>query len=116
MKTIKIRIKPNISQKKLFNDHFGAHRFIYNKCVEFVSTTDDFSIFNHKDCKECGTCAYCLKDKTRLNVNKLKLRPHVILKNSEIKKLEKDTFLLDIYYDSRDGALESFVANWNALY
>lgn len=115
IRVVKIRILPTQEQRKLLNNHFGAHRYIYNKCIDYVYNSGDMSIFQHKNCDSCGECNYCKKDIEKLNLNFITLRNKIVRTDEKIRENDEDSekFLLDIYYDSRDRSVRNFVTMWN---
>lgn len=82
MKSLKIKLKPTISQKKVFNEWFNTTNYIYNKTVEYIKK-------GHKALDFQG-----LRDKIITFETKKNNSDYNII-YSKIKKLEKEKKQLD---------------------
>jgi putative transposase len=79
--TRKVRIYPNLEQKKLFSKCFGAHRYFYNKAIEQFSKTKKVESF-------------------------ITVRNQVIVSNKDLTQADKNLWMEDIPYDTRQLAVK----------
>jgi putative transposase len=88
--TRKIRIYPNVEQKRLFSKCFGAHRYFYNKAIEQIRENDKI-----EDSKE--------KNKANKFIS---VRNAVVINNSELSEEDGNLWMQDIPYDTRQLAVK----------
>ncbi len=95
--SIKLRIYPDSEQKKILNNWFGATRFVYNKCLNYIKN-------EYKKCRENNT-------ETKHILNLKNLRALFI---NNINYESRDTWMLDIPYDIRDESLQDLLGNYSS--
>ncbi len=88
--TRKIRIHPNVEQKKLFAKCFGAHRYFYNKALDKFKENEKIED---------------VKEKVRAN-SFYSLRNAVVIKDSDLN--ETNIWMKEIPFDTRANAVKCF--------
>lgn len=81
----KVRIYPNKQQIEMFNQCFRAHRYIYNKALEF-------------------------HNKSKI-ISSITIRNNILTKLKDHKKDSKEYWLKNIPYDTQDGAIRLLSKN-----
>jgi len=87
--SIKLRIYPDIKQKQLLNKWFGATRFIYNKCLNYINT-----------------------NRGQENLYKLKNLRNLFINNKNYETENK--WMDEIPYDIRDESVRDLLKNFNS--
>lgn len=86
----KIRIYPTQIQINLFNKCFGATRYLYNKTI---------SLYKNRD------------KKNPLSLSLSNIRPMVMKNNNEIEDDDKECWLKDIPYDTRQLSIKNAISS-----
>ena len=83
----KIRFYPTVFQKKEFEKFFGANRYLYNKTI---------SLF---------------KNNEKLSFNLASIRPLVMKNNKDLNIYDKEIWLKDIPYDTRQLSIKNALSS-----
>ena len=95
IKTRKIRFYPNQAQKTFFNKCFNAHRYFYNKALEFVNKEKD----KFKKDENNNTIYPSLPN----------IRDNIIIANTQLT--EETKWIKEIPYDVRQNAIKSLLGS-----
>lgn len=98
--TRKIRIYPNIKQKKLFKKCFDAHRYFYNKAIEQIRENE-----NIEDKAE----------KKRANEFN-SVRNNVVINNTDLSEEDNNLWMEEIPYDTRQLAVKAVISARTAAF
>ena len=98
--TRKVRIYPNLEQKKLFKKLFDGHRYFYNKTVEQMRENDK------------------IEDKDERNKANTfgALRSTVVINNSKLSKKDNNLWMKDIPHDTRQLAVKTAITARKAAF
>ena len=86
--TRKIRFYPTVFQKKEFEKFFGANRYLYNKTISLFKNTDQ-----------------------KLSFNLATIRPLVMKNNKDLNINDKEIWLKDIPYDTRQLSIKNALSS-----
>jgi len=124
--TRKVKIQPSKSQKELFQKCFQAHRFFYNKAIEYINTkyTERQTEFiNSPTCVHCtepkSSGSFCCEKHNKkslpwkLDINFISLRNHIVKSDKDIKGTA-DEWQSDVPYDTRQLAVKDAIAAYKA--
>ena len=120
LKTRKIRIYPNPTQKALFKHCFGASRYFYNKAIREIQQRYDKK---KQTFYQCETCIHCMKPKQpdswmcedhtkkeipwKLNITLPSVRPVVMSSDKSVSK--EESWQCVVPYDTRQMAIQDAV-------
>lgn len=98
--TRKIRIYPNLEQKKLYKKCFNSHRYFYNKAIAQIRENDKID-----------------DEKIRNRANTfISVRNKVIINNDKLSEEDNNIWMAEVPYDTRQLAVKAVISARNSAF